>query len=111
MVREAPGDEQLLARQIERDTQAFCLLYERHSRPAYGLALRLVGDPSLAEDVVQAAFLSLWHRAATIRPGQGEARPWLLSMVHRHAGERVRRGVVPAASDPATRRGPDPVDE
>ena len=57
MGTEELSDEQLLARLIDRDTNAFATLYDRHSRMAFGLAYRMLGESSAAEDVVQEAFL------------------------------------------------------
>ena len=39
------------------------MLYDRYSGVAYGLALRITNDASLAEDVVQDAFVSVWKQA------------------------------------------------
>src|SRR5690348_3874592 len=70
---------------------AFGLLYDRHSCAAFGLAYRILGDPSIAEDVVQDVFLSLWRQAETLQPGRAAVRSWLLSIVHRRAIDRLRR--------------------
>jgi RNA polymerase sigma-70 factor (ECF subfamily) len=90
-VREEPRDEELVARLRERDTGAFAILYDRHGRMAFGLAYRMLGDPSAAEDVVQEAFLSLWRQASTFRPERSAVRTWLLSIVHHRAVDRLRR--------------------
>jgi RNA polymerase sigma-70 factor (ECF subfamily) len=105
------SDEDLLARLIDRDTDAFATLYDRHSRMAFGLAYRMLGDASAAEDVVQEAFLSVWRQADTFRPGRAAARTWLLSIVHHRAVDRLRRmdsrEVVEATMD----EPPDRADE
>lgn len=87
------SDEDLVARLTDRDTAAFAALYDRHSRIAFGLAYRMLGEPSAAEDVVQEAFLSLWRQASTFRPERSAVRTWLLSIVHHRAVDRLRRTV------------------
>jgi RNA polymerase sigma-70 factor, ECF subfamily len=66
-------------------------LYDRYSRWAYSLTLRVVRDAALAEDVVLEAFLSAWRSASAFRPGVHTEHSWLLSIVHRHAVDARRR--------------------
>ena len=85
-------DDASLLRSIQRGGQgAFAALYDRHASAAYGLAVRVTGDPVLAEDVVQDAFLSLWKQAARFDPDRGQVRSWLLTIVHHRAVDVVRR--------------------
>lgn len=93
------SDEDLVARLTGRDTDAFAALYDRHSRMAFGLAYRLLNDPSGAEDVVQEAFLSLWRQAETFRPDRAAVKTWLLSIVHHRAVDRLRRSTSREVSD------------
>jgi RNA polymerase sigma-70 factor (ECF subfamily) len=108
------SDEALLARLIDRDTDAFGALYDRHSRMAFGLAYRMLGDPAAAEDVVQVAFLSVWRQAETFRPDRSAVRTWVLSIVHHRAVDRLRRRdareVVEAVFDTPQDRVDDQVD-
>lgn len=84
-------DSELVARLTAGDTAAFEELYDRHSRAAYGLAFRILGEPGAAEDAVQDAFLTLWRQAATYGEDRGAVRSWLLSIVHHRAIDLVRR--------------------
>jgi RNA polymerase sigma-70 factor, ECF subfamily len=90
------ADEELLELVGQRNAEAFELLYDRHSRVAYSLALRVLGDRSAADDVVQDAFLAVWRRAATYAPSRGSVRSWLLSIVHNRAVDRVRTSMAVA---------------
>ena len=58
---------------------------------AYSIALRITADASLAEDVVQDAFLGAWRNAARYVEGKGSVKTWLLSIVHHRAVDAVRR--------------------
>jgi RNA polymerase sigma factor (sigma-70 family) len=62
-------DGALLARYRQSDDQAaFAVLLSRHAGTVYGAALRVTGDPHLAEDVGQQVFVLLAERAATLAP-------------------------------------------
>lgn len=76
------------------DAQAFELVYERHSGPAFSLAYRIVGSRSSAEDVVQEAFLSLWRSGARYDRARGSVRTWVLGIVHHRAIDALRRAIV-----------------
>ena len=85
------SDEALVALVARSDETALAELYDRFGRVAYGLALRIVRDPSLAEDVVQEAFLSVWRSAGRFVAERAKASTWLLTLVHRRAVDLVRR--------------------
>src|SRR5262249_7735801 len=55
------------------------------------LALRVLHDAALAEDAVQEGFLALWRTAARFVPERGKASTWILTLVHRRAGDLGRR--------------------
>jgi RNA polymerase sigma-70 factor, ECF subfamily len=84
-------DEELLAAIARGDEGALAQLYDRYGRVAYGLALRILRDPTLAEDAVQDAFLAAWRTATAFDPRRGKASTWLLTFVHRRAVDLVRR--------------------
>ncbi len=84
-------DEALLALVAREDEEALAELYDRYTRVAYGLALRVVRDPALAEDAVQEAFLTLWRTAAGFRSDRAKPSTWILTLVHRRAVDVVRR--------------------
>src|ERR1700741_2709527 len=66
-------------------------LYDRSRIRAYSIALRITTDASLAEDVVQDAFLGVWRNASRYVEGRGSVKTWLLSIVHHRAVDAVRR--------------------
>jgi RNA polymerase sigma factor (sigma-70 family) len=85
------SDEALVALTARSDDAALAELYDRFGRPAYGLALRVVRDPALAEDVVQEAFLAVWRSAPRFVAERAKASTWILTLVHRRAVDAVRR--------------------
>lgn len=85
------SDEALVALAARSEERALAELYERFARIAYGLALRVLGDASLAEDAVQDGFMTAWRSAGRFFPERGTARSWLLTLVHRRAVDIVRR--------------------
>jgi RNA polymerase sigma-70 factor (ECF subfamily) len=85
------SDEAVVGLMARGQEDALAELYDRHGRVAYGLALRVVRDPSHAEDSVQEAFLDAWRSAGRFAPERGRARTWLLTFVHRRAVDLVRR--------------------
>jgi RNA polymerase sigma-70 factor (ECF subfamily) len=84
-------DDALISLVARSDTTALGALYDRYGRIAYGLALRVLRDPTLAEDAVQDAFLAIWRSAGGFDPRRASARTWLLTLVHRRAVDLVRR--------------------
>jgi RNA polymerase sigma factor (sigma-70 family) len=91
MARSIPGDDDLLIACAEGDEQALGSLYDRFGTVAYRLALRVVCDAALAEDVVQEAFLTVWRQAERFDRSHGSASTWILMLVHRRAVDLVRK--------------------
>jgi RNA polymerase sigma-70 factor (ECF subfamily) len=85
-----PDDQQLVARVVRGDERAFLALYDRYASRVYGLTLRVLGDAMLAEEVTQDAFLKLWSRARQFDVNKGDLAPWLLTIAHRTALDRLR---------------------
>lgn len=105
---DAPTTEELMLRLRQRDVAALEALYDRIAPLALGLACRIVRDRSLAEDIVQEAFLTLWRQPERYDPARGSARGWILAIVHHRSIDRVRRMAV---RGPLGELTPDLVDE
>lgn len=73
------------------DRDAFDEIYRRYGSAAYGLALRITAQESLAQEVVQDAFLALWRAPEAFDPARGAFRSFFLSLVHHRAVDVVRR--------------------
>lgn len=87
----APTDAELIARVTEGDSGALEMLYDRYSRVVYSFALRIVGDPLLAEELLQEVFLRTWQQGSAFRAARGSFITWLLSITHNMAIDEVRK--------------------
>ena len=85
------ADRQVLVDLGEGRLHALEALYDRYRAMAYAIALRITADPTLAEDVVQDAFLGVWRHAERYVEGRGSVKTWLLAIVHHRAIDAVRR--------------------
>jgi RNA polymerase sigma-70 factor, ECF subfamily len=95
------ADEDLMQLVHAGDQRAFEIIFERHSTVAFSLAYRMCGRRTMAEDVVQEAFLSLWRSGAHYDGGRGSVRSWVLGVVHNRAIDAFRRDTVRAGRDVA----------
>lgn len=83
-------DASLLTRIAQHDAQALDVLYARHARQVYSLALAMLGDQAWAADLTQEVFLLVWRSAGAYRP-TGSARSWLLRLTRNRAIDELRR--------------------
>ena len=86
----APDLTALLERTARGDARAYEQLYLAVAGSVFGLALRIVRDRDMAEDIAQEALVEVWHRASRFDAGLGNARSWILTIAHRRAVDRVR---------------------
>lgn len=90
------ADEDLMTLVDGKDPDAFEVFYDRHGGAAYSLAHRIVGDPGMAEDVTQEAFLSIWRSRARFDSARGSVRAWALGIVRNRAIDALRSASRPA---------------
>jgi RNA polymerase sigma-70 factor (ECF subfamily) len=88
------ADEDLMNLVADGEARAFEVIFDRHSGAAFSLAYRMCGRRTMAEDVVQEAFLSLWRSGGRYDRRRGSVRNWVLGVVHNRAIDAFRRGVV-----------------
>lgn len=84
------SDADLLSLVAQQDRAALGMLYDRHSGVLYATILRVMGDPSEAQDVLHDAFLQIYRKAAAYNPAEGRAVGWLLTVAKNLAIDRVR---------------------
>src|ERR671938_1113057 len=84
------ADEDLISLVETADAEAFATLYDRHSRAAFSLAYRMMGERQASEDLAQDAFLKVWRSASSYRAERGSVRTWILSIVHNRGIDQIR---------------------
>jgi RNA polymerase sigma-70 factor (ECF subfamily) len=85
-----PDLAELLHRCARGDEDAFAQMYDATSARVHGLVLRVVRDPSQAEEVTQEVYLQAWRTSARFDADKGSALSWLMTLAHRRAVDRVR---------------------
>lgn len=91
-----PNDPSLFDHQSELlacaagDRRALERLYAEEGRYLLGVAMRIVRQRALAEDVLHSAFIHIWTRAGSFDPERGSARGWIFSVVRHQALDMVR---------------------
>ena len=84
-------DRELILRIGKGDQEAFRGLFGRYAPSANALALRVVRQSHLAEEIVQEAFMALWKNPDGYDQQRGSVKSWLMGMVHHRAVDLVRR--------------------
>jgi RNA polymerase sigma-70 factor (ECF subfamily) len=92
------SDEQLMNNLVGPEVEAaLSKLYDRYGRTVFGVGLKILGDRSLAEELVQEVFLKVWRSSGTFDPSRGSFSTWLYRItrsvaldLHRKRARRVR---------------------
>ncbi len=95
-----PGDGDLLARLEARDESALAALYDRHGAYANAIALRILGLPEEAEEVIQDVFWRLWKGNIRYDASRGRFSTWLYAMTRNRSIDRLRARRRQPATDP-----------
>jgi RNA polymerase sigma-70 factor (ECF subfamily) len=88
----------LLGRVALRDQAAFRALYRATAAHLLGLAMGILERRDRAEDVLQEAFLNVWHGAAGYNPALASPMTWLINIVRNKAIDKLRVGKAERAS-------------
>src|SRR2546421_4361351 len=81
----------LIARLRTGDETAMADLYDRYSGIVYGVALRVLGETTAAEDVLQEVFLQLWRNPVAFDPERGRLPAWLAVIARNRAIDHLRK--------------------
>jgi RNA polymerase sigma-70 factor (ECF subfamily) len=99
-------DDELMDRLGRQDIGAFEALYDRYGDLVYSVALRVVGDTYVAEDIAQDVFLRVWRRPEQFDLERGKFVTWLMSVTRnrsiderRRRGRRLRHEAMPSGDD------------
>lgn len=83
-------DRALAARLLAGDDRALAEIYDRYVGLVFGMAKRVLGDESRAEDVTQEVFVYVWEQPHRFDPSRGSLRSWLGLLAHHRSVDRVR---------------------
>jgi RNA polymerase sigma-70 factor (ECF subfamily) len=84
----------LLARIALGDQAAFGQFYEQTSPHLYGVALRISRDPAAAEEILQEAYVNVWHHAGSYESAKSQPLTWLTTIVRNRCLDQLRRREV-----------------
>ena len=93
MVEQQTAEEsqaQLLLRIAAQDAQALAEFYDLTAKPLFSLAVRILGDVSEAEEVIQDVFVQIWKSAPSFDPLLAPAFHWALSITRHRSIDRLR---------------------
>lgn len=88
---EQESDRALVRRVAARDEPALATLYDRYAAQVHGLALAILRDPALAEEVTHDVFLRVWEQPGAYDPTRGTFAGWLFRVARNRAIDQLRR--------------------
>lgn len=80
----------LIARVATGEERALSELYDYTSRIVYGLCLRVLRDPSAAEEITMEVYLQVWRTAGSYDASRGSASAWLVTLARSRAIDYLR---------------------
>jgi RNA polymerase sigma-70 factor, ECF subfamily len=84
-------DSTLISRVRAGDEDALAALHDRYSQVVYSVALRVLGETTQAEDILQEIFLQLWRNPQTFDSNRGSLGAWLAVITRHRAIDQLRR--------------------
>jgi len=84
-------DSMLISRIRAGDEDALAALHDRYSQVVYSVALRVLGETTQAEDILQEIFLQLWRNPQTFDSNRGSLGAWLAVITRHRAIDHLRR--------------------
>lgn len=85
------NDGALIAAIRNGNQEAMAELYDRYSSVVYAVALRVLGDTSAAEDILQEIFMQLWRKPGAFDASRGNLAPWLAVITRNRAVDVLRK--------------------
>ena len=106
MTKNGLPENEVMQRVVQRDGDALAELYDLYSARVFGLCLRILNEPQLAEDTLQEVFLRVWERAQLFEQTRGSVNAWLMGIARNTCIDQLRRiQTRPQAADQA--EGPE----
>ena len=82
--------EALIGRVAMRDQKAFTALYKKTSPKLYAVCLRILGNKTDAEEILQEVYVKIWQRAERYLASEGSAMPWLTTIARNQSIDAIR---------------------
>ncbi|MGY5807043.1 sigma-70 family RNA polymerase sigma factor [Rhizobium sp. LEGMi198b] len=82
--------EALIGRVAMRDQKAFAALYKKTSPKLYAVCLRILGNRTDAEEILQEVYVKIWQRAERFSASEGPAIPWLTTIARNQSIDAIR---------------------
>lgn len=101
-------DVELVAEMARGDAQALAALYDRYARLMMAVAVRMLTEPSAAEDLVHDVFIEAWRQSSRYSADRASVRTWLLVRLRSRALDQIRSKAVRRQAD---HRGDDDAPE
>ncbi len=105
--------EDLLVACSHGERLALRRLYNETSSQLFGVAIRILGDRQLAEDVLQDTYVKIWQRSKEFQSARGSAKAWMISILRYRAIDvrrsMKRRGLTSQLDDAIPSDGPSPL--
>lgn len=105
VTNERAEDRHLVSGVIDGDESALESIYRKYGGAVQFVAGKVLRDETLAEDVVQDVFVSLWRSPERFDPGKGSLRTYLLTIAHRRAVDAVRSETARARREESSPQG------
>ncbi|MGH2458328.1 MAG: RNA polymerase sigma factor [Chloroflexota bacterium] len=96
--RVADPEQRILDRIARGERDALGELYARFQAPLFRYLVQLIGDPGLAEEVLQDTLVAVWQGAASFA-GRSSVQTWLIGIARRQAHNHRRRRALPLAGE------------
>jgi RNA polymerase sigma-70 factor (ECF subfamily) len=74
------SDKDLMKRVVNRNTDAFKILYQRYESSIFNFILRYTGTKEIAQDLLQETFTRVWFAAHTFDLRAGNFKGWLFKI-------------------------------
>ena len=82
---------ELIARVALADQRAFAELYQKTSSHLFAVALRIVRERGIAEELLQEAYVNVWHHAGSYAAERAQPTTWLTAIVRNRCLDHVRK--------------------
>ena len=88
----------LIAKTARGDQEAFSRLYDQSSPQIYGLILRMINHPQVAEEVTMDVYVQVWKQAQSYDVNRGTPMGWLVAIARTRAIDQLRSGKLKRTS-------------